>query len=80
MAARSAGDRPGLRIRYVPTALRASIPPTLRRLVAAMPNLQTTIEPGSGLDLVDAVRAGELDVAVVSLPVPTAGSSRDTTR
>jgi DNA-binding transcriptional LysR family regulator len=38
-----------------------------------MPNLQTTIEPGSGLDLVDAVRAGDLDVAVVSLPIPTTG-------
>ena len=62
-----------LRIGYVPTALRASIPRTLRRLVATMPNLQTTMEPGSGLELVDAVRAGELDVAVVSLPVPTAG-------
>jgi DNA-binding transcriptional LysR family regulator len=73
VAARSASDRPKLRIGYVPTALRASIPRTLRRLVAAMPNLQTTIEPGSGLGLVDAVRAGELDVAVVSLPVPTAG-------
>jgi DNA-binding transcriptional LysR family regulator len=53
--------------------LRASIPRTVRHLVAAMPNLQTTMEPGSGLELVDAVRAGELDVAVVSLPVPTAG-------
>jgi DNA-binding transcriptional LysR family regulator len=73
VAARSASDRPGLRIGYVPTALRASIPRTLRRLVAATPNLQTTIEPGSGLELVDAVRGGELDVAVVSLPVPTAG-------
>jgi DNA-binding transcriptional LysR family regulator len=37
-----------------------------------MPNLQTTIEPGSGLELVDAVRAGELDAAVVPLPIPTA--------
>jgi DNA-binding transcriptional LysR family regulator len=73
LAARSASDRPGLRIGYVPTALRDSIPRTLRRLVAAMPNLQTTMEPGSGLELVDAVRAGELDAAVVSLPVPTAG-------
>jgi len=72
-AARSAGGRPVLRIGYVPTALGAGIPRTLRHLVAAMPNLQTTIEPGSGLALVDAVRAGELDVAVVSLPVPTAG-------
>jgi DNA-binding transcriptional LysR family regulator len=71
-AARGASDRPGLRVGYVPTALRASIPRTLRRLVAAMPNLQTTIEPGSGLELVDAVRAGELDAAVVSLPVPAA--------
>jgi DNA-binding transcriptional LysR family regulator len=73
LAARSASDRPRLRIGYVPTALLASVPRTLRRLVAAMPNLQTTMEPGSGLELADAVRAGELDVAVVSLPVPTAG-------
>ena len=73
VAAQSASVRPELRIGYVPTALRASIPRALRRLVAAMPNLHTTIEPGSGLELVDRVRAGELDVAVVSLPVPAAG-------
>jgi DNA-binding transcriptional LysR family regulator len=75
LAARSANDRPGrvLRVGYVPTALQASVPRILRRLVATMPNLQTTMEPGSGLELVDEVRAGELDVAVVSMPVPTAG-------
>jgi DNA-binding transcriptional LysR family regulator len=73
LAARSASDRPGLRIGYVPTALLASIPRTLRRLVASTPNLRATLEPGSGLELAEAVRAGELDVAVVSLPVPTAG-------
>jgi DNA-binding transcriptional LysR family regulator len=75
LAARSARDRPGrvLRIGYVPTALLASVPRTVRRLVATTPNLETTMEPGCGLELVDAVRAGELDVAVVSLPVPTAG-------
>src|SRR5436305_2493873 len=75
LAARSAGDRPGrvLRVGYVPTALLASIPRALRRVVAAMPNLQTEMEPGSALELVDSVRAGELDAAVVSLPVPTAG-------
>ena len=75
LAARSASDRPGrvLRIGYVPTALLASVPRILRRVVAGMPNLQATMEPGSGLELVNAVRAGELDVAVVSLPVPTAG-------
>ena len=39
LAARSASDRPGrvLRIGYVPTALLASIPRTLRRLVATKP-------------------------------------------
>ena len=75
LAARNASELPGrvLRIGYVPTALLPSIPRTLRRLVTSMPNLQTTIEPGSGLELVDAVRAGNLDVAVVSLPVPTTG-------
>jgi DNA-binding transcriptional LysR family regulator len=75
LAARGAGDRPAhvLRIGYVPTALPASIPRNLRRLVAAMPNLHTTMEPGSGLELVEAVRTGELNVAVVSMPVPTAG-------
>ena len=72
-AASNANDRPRLRIGYVPTALQASVPRTLRRLAGAMPNLRTTIEPGSGLELVDAVRSGELDVAVVSLPIPTAG-------
>jgi DNA-binding transcriptional LysR family regulator len=75
LAARSASDRPAsaLRMGYVPTALPTGILRTLRRLAAGTPNLRTTVEPGSGLELVDAVRAGELDVAVVSLPVPTAG-------
>src|SRR3954468_5494111 len=49
VAARSAGGRPKLRIGYVPTALRPGIPRTLRHVVAAIPHLQTTIEPGSGL-------------------------------
>jgi DNA-binding transcriptional LysR family regulator len=75
LAARNAGDRAAhvLRIGYIPTALLASIPRTLRRLGSTMPNLQTTLEPGSGLELVAGVRAGELDVAVVSLPIPTGG-------
>src|SRR3954464_12055416 len=37
LAARSGSDRPRLRIGYVPTALPASIPRTLHRLVVAMP-------------------------------------------
>jgi DNA-binding transcriptional LysR family regulator len=75
LAARSASDLPAsaLRIGYVPTALSAGVLRTLRRLAAGTPNLRTTMEPGCGLELVGAVRAGELDAAVVSLPVPTAG-------
>src|SRR5436190_5858039 len=58
LAARSASDRPGrvLRIGYVPTALLASIPRTLRRLVATTPNLKTTMKPGPGLGCFEATR------------------------
>jgi DNA-binding transcriptional LysR family regulator len=75
LAARSARDRPGmvLRIGYVPSSLPASIPRALHRVAAAMPDLETMLEPGGGLELVDAVRAEELDAAVVSLPASTAG-------
>src|SRR3954465_3404692 len=45
VAARSASDRPGLRIGYVPTALPASIPRTLRRPLRALPHLHTTTAP-----------------------------------
>lgn len=75
LAARSARDRPSsrLRIGYLPISLPASVPRTLQRLAASMPHLETTMEPGPGLELIDAVRAGELDAAVVSLPAPTGG-------
>jgi DNA-binding transcriptional LysR family regulator len=75
LAARSAHDRAGvvLRIGYVPSSLPASVPRALQRVAAAMPHLEARMEPGVGLELVEAVRAGELDVAVVSLPAPTAG-------
>lgn len=73
--ARSARRRPGsfLRIGYVPTSLPASVPRILQRLAATMPHLDTTMEPGSGLELVDAVRTKELHAAIVSLPAPTGG-------
>jgi DNA-binding transcriptional LysR family regulator len=75
LAARSARSRPtsSLRIGYIPASLPAFIPRVLQRLAVAMPHLETTMEPGSGLELVDAVRAEEIDAAIVSLPVPTAG-------
>jgi DNA-binding transcriptional LysR family regulator len=74
-AARSARDRlsSALHIGYIPASLPASVPRVLQRLAAAMPQLATTLEPGCGLELVEAVRAQRLDAAIVSLPIPAAG-------
>jgi len=75
LAARSARERPGfvLRIGYVPSSLPAGIPRALHRVATAIPRLETTMAPGTGFELVEAVREGELDAAVVSLPAPTDG-------
>ena len=75
LAARSARGRASsvLRIGYVPASLPASVPRTLQRLTAAMPQIETMLEPGSGLELVEAVRAEKLDAAILSLPTPAAG-------
>jgi DNA-binding transcriptional LysR family regulator len=75
LAVRSARDRPSssLRIGYVPTSLPASVPRALQRLAGGIPRVETTMEPGSAQELVDAVREGELDAAIVSLPIPIAG-------
>jgi DNA-binding transcriptional LysR family regulator len=74
-AARNArnGAHARLRIGYVPASLPASVSSAVQRLGEAMANLQTTLVPGSGLELLDAVRAAELDAAIVSLPAPTKG-------
>jgi DNA-binding transcriptional LysR family regulator len=75
LAARNARDRATARLRlgYMPTSLPASVPRALQRLAVAMPRLETTMEPGSGLELIEAVRSERLDGAVVSLPAPAAG-------
>src|SRR4051794_7479189 len=75
LAARTAGDRATgrLRIGYMPTALSAGIPQALQRLAASMPHLETNLEPGTGFELLEAVRTEDLDAAIVSLPAPTAG-------
>jgi DNA-binding transcriptional LysR family regulator len=75
LAARRALGRPSsvLRIGYLPASLPASVPRTLQRLAREWPDLETTLQPGFGLELVDAVRAEKLDVAIVSLPTPAAG-------
>jgi DNA-binding transcriptional LysR family regulator len=45
----------------------------LQRLTEAMPQVEIMLEPGSGLELVDAVRAQKIDAAIVSLPTPANG-------
>ena len=74
-AVRTARDRPTslLRIGYVPTSLPASVPRALQRLTSGMSRLETRMDPGSAIELVEAVREGELDAAIVSLPAATAG-------
>ena len=75
LAVRAAHSRPGtvLRIGYIPASLPATVTRAVQRLGRVMPQLATTMEPGTGLGLLDAVRAEEIDAAVVSLPLPTAG-------
>jgi DNA-binding transcriptional LysR family regulator len=72
-AARTALDGAHARVRvgYVPASLPPCLSPALQRLSETMSNLQARLEPGSGAELLRAVRAGELDAAIVSLPAPT---------
>jgi DNA-binding transcriptional LysR family regulator len=82
-AARSARDRAGQRLRvgYLPDSLPAAVARGLRRLAAAMPNLEVDLEAGTSMRLVDGLRAGRLDAVVTSLPAPwpTCGSRRSVT-
>lgn len=75
LAARGARDvaTSRLRIGYMPVSLPASVPRALQRLSAATSRVETRLEPGSGLGLIEAVREKRLHAAVVSLPAPTAG-------
>jgi DNA-binding transcriptional LysR family regulator len=74
VAARSArGPSNVLRIGYVPASLPATVPRILRGLAAGTSCLEIVMEPGRGLELVEAVRAQTLDAAIVSLPTPAAG-------
>ena len=75
VAARTARAREvsRLRVGYVPASLPASVPRALQRLASSMPELETSLEPGSPPDLLEAVRAERLDAAIVSLPAPTMG-------
>ena len=75
LAARNAGDRVlhRLRIGYMPASLPVTVPRTLQRLATGMANLETSLEPGNAVELIEAVRGERLDAAVVSLPAPMRG-------
>jgi DNA-binding transcriptional LysR family regulator len=62
-----------LRIGYTPATLPMSVPKALQRLAASTKDLEVTLEPAFGLELIAAVRDERLDAAIVSLPARTAG-------
>jgi DNA-binding transcriptional LysR family regulator len=75
LATRNARDRQSARLRigYVAATMPASVARGLQRLAASSPRLEATLEPGTSFDLVDDVRAGRLDAAIVTLPAPVNG-------
>ena len=76
LAIQDARDRAAsrLRIGYTPASLPTGVTRALQQLATSMKTLETSLEPGFGVELVAAVRDERLDAAVVSLPVPpTAG-------
>src|SRR5690348_14814711 len=62
-----------LRVGYVPASLPADVSRILQRLAVAMPHVDTSLEPGSNVELIEGVRAKRLHAAIVSLPAPTSG-------
>jgi DNA-binding transcriptional LysR family regulator len=62
-----------LRIGYTPASLPTIVGRALQRVAASIKDLEATVEPGFGLELIAAVRDERLDAAIVSLPAPTAG-------
>src|SRR3954468_3622077 len=65
-----------LRVGYLPDSLPTVVPRALQELGRTMPNVQVSLETGAARNLIEEVRAGRLDAAVVSLPAPTAGLTR----
>ena len=75
LATHESRDRSGARLRigYSPVSLPESVTTALQQLGASMRDLEATLEPMFGLELIAAVRDERLDAAIVSLPAPTAG-------
>ena len=76
--ARNARDSAATRLRvgYPPDSLSSELPRALQQLQKRMPNMRVTLETGGARSLIEDVRAGRLDAAVVSLPAPTGGLER----
>jgi DNA-binding transcriptional LysR family regulator len=62
-----------LRVGYAATALPASVLRALRAVRASPCCTETTLSPGSAADLLQGVRDGSLDAALVPLPAPAFG-------
>jgi len=62
-----------LRLGYLPDTLPPAVPWLLRRLAATAPEVSVTFETGAARRLLEDVRGGRLDVAVVCLPAPVSG-------
>jgi DNA-binding transcriptional LysR family regulator len=62
-----------LRVGYLADSLPIAVPRALNELRRTMPNVQVLLETGASRKLIEELRAGQLDAAVVSLPAPTAG-------
>jgi DNA-binding transcriptional LysR family regulator len=74
-AVRDVRDHKRLRLRvgYLPDSLPPSLPRTLRHLGAAASDLDIRLQTGPAVSLVEDVREGRLDVAIVGVPAPTSG-------
>jgi DNA-binding transcriptional LysR family regulator len=77
-AARDTRDSAATRLRvgYMPDSLPTIVPRALQDLLKTMPNVQVSLETGAARNLIEEVRAGRVDAAVVSLPAPTSGLQR----
>jgi DNA-binding transcriptional LysR family regulator len=76
--ARNARDSAASRLRvgYLPDSLSVELPRALQQLQKRMPNMRVSVETGAARTLIEDVRAGRLDAAIVSLPAPTGGLER----
>jgi DNA-binding transcriptional LysR family regulator len=74
-AARCARDASAARLRvgYVADALPSVVPRALRSIASGTPAIQTSLETGPAVGLLEAVRDGRLDAAIVCLPAPVRG-------